>query len=260
MSLAKTFLWGVLGFLLGVATIHAKFEPMAKKAKIYAVFQGKFPGLYKTWDEASAQVQGFKGAVYKSFSTREEAILWLRQCVLDAKEAVPEHLIDLIKTVDTPEKGDKRIVIHTDGGASPNPGKGGYGIVLTHGRHRKELYAGYELTTNNRMEMLGVIVALQSLKKPSDVILYTDSKYVVDSVSKGWAKKWRSKGWKRSDGQLAENIDLWEQLLNLLNDHTVEFQWVKGHAGNRENERCDQLVEIARKSKSLKKDAGYTHK
>lgn len=247
-------------FVLVHSNIPANFETMAKAKKIYAVFQGKIPGLYETWDEASAQVQGFKGAVYKSFPSREEAILWLRQCILDAKEAVPEPLIDLIKTVDVPKGGDSRIVIHTDGGASPNPGKGGYGIVLTHGRHRKELYAGYELTTNNRMEMMGVIVALQTLKKSSDVILYTDSKYVVDSASKGWAKKWRSKGWKRSDGKLAENVDLWEQLLNLLNDHTVEFQWVKGHAGNKENERCDQLVEIARKSKSLKKDTGYTPK
>ncbi|MCF7809111.1 MAG: ribonuclease HI [Candidatus Marinimicrobia bacterium] len=233
---------------------------MAKAKKIYAIFKGHQPGLYDTWDEASAQVKGFKGAVYKSFSSREEAILWLRQCVLDEQEPVSEQLIDLIKTVDPAEKRDKRIIIHTDGGASPNPGKGGYGIVLAHGQHRKELSAGYKLTTNNRMEMMAVIVALRSLKQPSEVTLFTDSKYVVDSISKGWAKKWRSMGWRRSDGQLAENIDLWEQLLLLLDDHAVEFKWVKGHAGNKENERCDQLVEKARKSAKLLVDEGYKGK
>lgn len=238
--------------------IQPKFGSMAKKAKIYAVFQGKVPGLYDNWDDASQQVQGFKGAVYKSFTSRDEAVLWLRDCVINAKEPVSDDLIELIKTVDLPEEIQDRIIIHTDGGASPNPGRGGYGIVLTHGKYRKELSAGYKLTTNNRMEMMAVIVALKALKQPSEVLLYTDSKYVVDSISKGWVQRWKSKGWRRSDGQLAENIDLWQELLAQLDQHTVEFQWVKGHAGNKENERCDELVGLARKSKSLLNDDGYT--
>lgn len=230
---------------------------MAKKAKIYAIFQGHTPGLYDTWDEASEQVQGFKGAIYKSFTTRDEAILWLRECVLSAKDPVSDHLIELIKSVDVPEAHKDRIIIHTDGGASPNPGKGGYGVVLTHGKYRKELSAGYKLTTNNRMEMMAVIVALEALKQPSDVLLFTDSKYVVDSITKGWVRRWKSKGWKRADGQVAENIDLWQKLLSLLDQHDVELQWVKGHAGNKENERCDHLATLARKSKDLLPDPGY---
>ena len=230
---------------------------MAKAKKIYAVFMGHTPGLYATWDEASAQVQGFKGAVYKSFSSREEAILWLRDCVLNAKEPVADQLIELIRTVEVPKEDPDQIIIHTDGGASPNPGKGGYGVVLTQGKYRKELSAGYELTTNNRMEIMGVIAALEALKQDSKVKLYTDSKYVVDAISKGWVRNWQRKGWRRSDGQRAENVDLWKRLLVLLEQHDVDFNWVKGHSGNKENERCDALVAKARAAKSLKKDLGY---
>ena len=104
---------------------------------------------------------------------------------------------------------------------------------------------------------MACIVALQALKDPSELILYTDSKYVVDSISKGWVKRWKSKGWKKSDGQLAENIDLWEILMSLTKIHEVKFQWVKGHAGNVENERCDLLVNEARESTKLLIDTGY---
>jgi len=230
---------------------------MAKTKKYYAVFQGHNPGIYTSWDKVSEQVKGFKGAKYKSFSSREEAILWLRDCVIAASEPVSESLITLIKTVGVAEAKEDRIIIHTDGGASPNPGKGGYGIVLQKGNYRKELSAGYQLTTNNRMELMACIVALQALKEPSEVSLYTDSKYVVDSITKGWAKGWKSRGWKRTGGQLAENIDLWEELLSLLENHKVELKWVKGHSGNKENERCDVLANEARKAKKLLKDKGY---
>lgn len=241
---------------------------MTKSNKIYAVFKGHHPGLYKTWDEVSKEVKGFKGAKYKSFANRDEAILWLRECTLATGDAVDEHLITLIKahldSKDTPESSamgsDGKIIIHTDGGASPNPGKGGYGVVMQKGKQRKELSGGYELTTNNRMEMMACIVALQALNEPSDVILHTDSKYVVDSISKGWVKRWRSKGWKKSDGKIAENVDLWEKLLTLLETHQVDFRWVKGHAGNIENERCDTLVNEARKSDLLLQDAVYEKK
>ncbi len=234
--------------------------------KVYAVFQGHKPGIYDSWDTASLQVKGFKGAKYKSFSRRTEAIEWLRDCVLTAKEPVAQPLIDLIKTQaaissnglkTSSSASSGMIIIHTDGGASPNPGVGGYGIVLQKGRKRKELSAGYQLTTNNRMEMMAVIVALQALNEPSKVILHTDSKYVVDSITKRWVYGWKKRGWKKSDGKRPENIDLWEELIELLRDHEVEFRWVKGHAGNTENERCDALVTEARKSKNLLVDTGY---
>ncbi|MEA3287416.1 MAG: ribonuclease HI [Candidatus Marinimicrobia bacterium] len=237
-----------------------------KVSKYYAVFQGYQPGVYTSWDEAALQVKGFKGARYKSFVCRLEAIHWLRECVLTASEAVDEGLIKLIKAqtetndlakTSRPGLDGEKIIIHTDGGASPNPGKGGYGIVLQQGKLRKELSAGYELTTNNRMEMMAVIVALEALQKASKVILHTDSKYVVDSISKGWAKRWRSRAWKKSDGKLAENVDLWEKLLSLLEKHKVDFRWVKGHAGNIENERCDVLANEAKKCPSLIIDTGY---
>lgn len=240
--------------------------PAKKRKKYYAVFQGHAPGIYIDWDSASAQVRGFKGAKYKSFSDERSAILWLRACVLNASEAVSPNLIALIKGLETkdvstpkssPETSENTIIIHTDGGASPNPGKGGYGIVLQKGKHRKELSAGFALTTNNRMEMLAVIEALRALKSASSVILYSDSRYVVDSISKGWVYGWLKRGWKKSDGQAPENVDLWKLLLPLLKKHNVDLQWVKGHGGNKENERCDFLANQARKHKNLLTDEGY---
>jgi len=237
------------------------------KTKYYAVFQGHKPGLYTTWDDASQQVKGFKGAQYKSFASQELAIDWLREKVLQAEDPVADELINLIKSQEARYSSqgssstappDDRIRIYTDGGASPNPGVGGYGVVLLSGNRRKELSAGYKLTTNNRMEMLGVIVALEALKQPSDVILHTDSKYVVDSITKRWVYGWMKRGWKKSDGQRPENVDLWQRLLPLIQEHKVEFVWVKGHAGDKENERCDALVGLARNSKHLLEDSGYT--
>jgi len=234
--------------------------------KIYAVFQGHQPGLFDSWEKASQQVKNFKGAKYKSFSHRDSAITWLRECVLAAKEPVAQHIIDIIKTqndkVTSASKATNpglngKIIIHTDGGASPNPGVGGYGVVMQKGSRRKELSAGYQLTTNNRMEMMAVIVALQTLNESSDVELYTDSKYVVDSITKRWVYGWKKRGWKKSDGKRPENVDLWEVIIPLLEEHQVEFHWVKGHAGHAENERCDVLVSEARKNKNLFVDTGY---
>lgn len=134
------------------------------------------------------------------------------------------------------------VEIFTDGACSGNPGPGGYGAILRVGEHIKEISGGEANTTNNRMELMGVISALSALKYPCDVVLTTDSKYVVDSVSKGWAKKWRANNWIKSDKKPALNSDLWEQLLDLLEVHNVKFVWVKGHAGHPENERCDALA------------------
>ena len=136
----------------------------------------------------------------------------------------------------------KRVEIFTDGACSGNPGPGGYGAILKYGEHIKELSGGEEQTTNNRMELTAVIVALSALKEPCLVILTTDSKYVVDGIEKGWAKSWRENGWIKKDKKPALNPDLWGKLLDLLEIHEVNFNWVKGHAGHPENERCDELA------------------
>jgi ribonuclease HI len=151
----------------------------------------------------------------------------------------------------------KDIVIYTDGACSGNPGPGGYGVVLLAGKHRKELSGGFRLTTNNRMELMGVIVGLKALKKKSRVTLYSDSQYVVEALRKGWANQWRDRGWRRSNKEVALNSDLWEMLLDLVNQHEVEFIWVQSHAGNLENERCDELAVAASKNKDLPRDIGY---
>lgn len=136
----------------------------------------------------------------------------------------------------------KQVEIFTDGACSGNPGPGGWGAVLRFGVHEKELSGGEASTTNNRMELSAVIAALSALKEPCQVRLTTDSKYVCDSVTKRWVYGWKARGWKKSDGKLALNVDLWEQLLPLLERHQVTFVWVKGHAGHPENERCDSLA------------------
>ncbi|WP_446007925.1 ribonuclease HI [Candidatus Electrothrix sp.] len=151
----------------------------------------------------------------------------------------------------------KQVTIYTDGGCQGNPGPGGYGAVLLCGNHRKELSGGYKLTTNNRMELLACIAALEALKYKCDVTVYSDSKYVVDSFEKGWAKRWRTNGWKRNKKDKAENPDLWERLLDLSEQHEVKFRWVKGHAGNIENERCDRMAAEAAKQDNLQEDKKY---
>ncbi len=129
--------------------------------------------------------------------------------------------------------------------------------MLRYGEHRKELSGGYRLTTNNRMELLAVIRALEALNKPSKVVLYSDSRYVVDAMTKGWAVKWRADGWQRNRREKAVNPDLWAALLDLCAVHQVEFRWVKGHAGIADNERCDRLAVAAAKQSNLPADPGY---
>jgi len=149
------------------------------------------------------------------------------------------------------------IDLFSDGGAEPNPGKGAYGIILSWKGYRKEFSQGYEMTTNNRMELLGVITGLEKLKKKSNVNVYTDSRYVMDGIEKGWAKKWKENNWYRNKNEKAINIDLWDRLLELISKHEVKFHWVKGHNGHPENERCDYLASEAIKSDNLLKDEGY---
>ncbi|MCI8341743.1 MAG: ribonuclease HI [Firmicutes bacterium] len=151
----------------------------------------------------------------------------------------------------------KKVDIYTDGACSGNPGKGGYGVVLLYKGHRREISEGFVLTTNNRMEIMAVIKGLEALKEKCEVTLFSDSKYVVDAVEKGWAEKWEKNGWKKSSKEKALNIDLWKRLLALLRFHSVKFVWVKGHADNVENEKCDELARTAIISGNLKEDVGY---
>jgi ribonuclease HI len=152
----------------------------------------------------------------------------------------------------------KQVQVYTDGGCSPtNPGPGGYGVVLIFGEHRRELSGGYRLTTNNRMELTAAIRGLQVLKEPCDVALFSDSQYVVNGITKGWARKWRSNGWRLSDKRPAENVDLWQQLLELCEKHTVRFEWIRGHNGHAENECCDRLAGLAARQSGLPVDVVY---
>jgi ribonuclease HI len=140
----------------------------------------------------------------------------------------------------TPQK--KKVTIYTDGACSGNPGPGGYAAVLLADNARKEISGGYSNTTNNRMELMAAIKGLEVLREPCQVTLYSDSQYLVNSVSKGWARRWQANGWKRNKKEYALNVDLWLRLLKLLDVHTVSFEWTRGHAGDPENERCDRLA------------------
>jgi len=145
------------------------------------------------------------------------------------------------------------IIIYTDGASRGNPGNGGYGAVLMCGPHRKELSQGFLLTTNNRMELLGVIVALEAIKAPNSIVtIYTDSKYVVDAVEKGWVFNWQHSNFKKK-----KNADLWNRFLKIYPKHKIKFIWIKGHNANKENERCDQLAVAAAINKNKEEDFGY---
>lgn len=136
----------------------------------------------------------------------------------------------------------KTVTLYTDGACSGNPGPGGWGAILKYGAHEKELSGGAAETTNNRMELTAVIEGLSILKESCEVELYSDSKYVIDALSKGWVYSWQKNGWKKADKKPALNVDLWEKLLALLERHTLHYHWVKGHAENEYNNRCDALA------------------
>ena len=154
----------------------------------------------------------------------------------------------------SPDKPLKEVTIYTDGACSGNPGPGGYGVVLLYKGHRKELSAGFKDTTNNRMEILAAIRGPECLREKCRVTLYTDSQYLVNAIEKNWAKKWRANGWMRNKKEPALNADLWARLLKLCEFHQLKFVWVRGHAGNPENERCDQLAVEALKQPGLPPD------
>jgi len=148
----------------------------------------------------------------------------------------------------------KKVTLYTDGACSGNPGPGGYGVILEHGKHTKELSAGFRDTTNNRMEMMAVIAGLSALKEPCEVTVVSDSRYVVDAVEKGWARKWQANGWMRTKKEKARNADLWRQLLRLLEKHRVTLTWIPGHSDHPQNERCDRLAVAAAARPNLPED------
>lgn len=221
---------------------------------------------------AEEQVKGYPGAVFKGFATRSEAEQFMRG---GSPQPVEQGKIDpIFVPVDIlPETSPSmdhhaalaagKIVVFTDGASTGNPGPGGYGAVVLYGDVRKELSGGFRRTTNNRMEMMACIVALNEIKHSAPVVLYSDSQYVVNAVEKGWARRWRSHNWMRSPDrqgniQRAENVDLWIQLLDLLDRIPVKFHWVKGHASHPENERCDRLAVWAARKKDLPDDVGFS--
>lgn len=152
---------------------------------------------------------------------------------------------------------NKQVDIYTDGACSGNPGPGGYGVVMIYKGHRKEFSGGYRWTTNNRMELMALIIALAALKERCIVSIHTDSKYLMGAFAKNWIAKWKLNGWKTSGKQVVQNQDLWKQLDALLEPHIASFHWVKGHADNKENNRCDELAVEALKKESLSIDHGY---
>ncbi len=229
-------------------------------SKFYAVAVGRVPGTYTNWPDAQSQVIGFEGAMFKSFSTRAEADAWRKNP--SYKQVVRKRCKPTEKKVDAPplKKTDgKTVRIFSDGGAIGNPGPGGYGVVIIDGKERTELQGGYGHTTNNRMELMGCLKALEHIGPTTrPLLITTDSSYVVNGITRGWAEGWRKRGWIKSDGKPALNTDLWGKLLDFCATLSIRFQWVKGHSGHPENERCDAMATAtARSGKNLDLDVGY---
>ena len=151
----------------------------------------------------------------------------------------------------------KKITLYSDGACSPNPGVGGYGAIAVYKAHRKEFSKGFKSTTNNRMELLGLIEPMESLKEPCEVHAVTDSQYVANAINKGWIKGWIKKGWKTAAKKPVKNQDLWNRLIKLINKHSLTVEWVRGHDGHTENERCDILAVEAREGINLAEDKDY---
>ena len=219
---------------------------MAPK-KYYAVRKGHKTGLFTQWfgpEGAQSHIKGYPGAEFKGFASREEA----------------EHYLSAqpVEKTDHRQEKDHLIRVFTDGGAVGNPGPGGYGVViLMPDGERLEFGGGFRWTTNNRMELMGGIMALEALNPGIPITLSSDSRYMVDAVNKGWVHAWRRRGWKKANGQPALNVDLWRRLLTQLEAKNVELRWVKGHAGDTWNERCDQLVHEAIRDGNLAVDVEY---
>ena len=210
---------------------------MAKK--FYAVKRGRKTGLYTVWAECAAQVKGFQGAVYKGFMTEEEARTWLGDA--DARTEQPHASV----TATEPSAPTADYIIHTDGSCLRNPGgAGGWAAVIetTATGAVEEKSGGDPETTNNRMELTAALMALRAVPEGARVALYTDSQYLKNAFTKFWLPAWKKRGWKKADGEPVLNQDLWVQLDAAFAARQVQFHWVKGHAGNPRNERCDALA------------------
>ena len=229
---------------------------MGAAKKYYAVARGRKPGIYRLWagaEGAEAQVRGWAGALYKGFATLDEARQWMDNPRSGRRVSAPVKAQALSLPVASPDG----VTIYTDGACRGNPGPGGYGAIIVAERERIELAKGYRWTTNNRMELMACIAALGSLKAPAEVTLFTDSRYVVHGIDRGWARKWRANGWMRTKSEAAQNSDLWAELLTLCDRHRVRFVWIEGHAGHPENERCDRLAVAAAQGAVLSDDRPY---
>ena len=210
---------------------------MAKK--FYAVKRGRKTGLYTVWAECAAQVKGFQGAVYKGFMTENEARAWLGGA--DARAEQPRAAAEMA----APSAPDADYIIHTDGSCLRNPGgAGGWAAVIETAATGavEEKSGGAPETTNNRMELTAALMALSAVPEGARVALYTDSQYLKNAFTKFWLPAWKKRGWKKADGEPVLNQDLWVQLDAAFAARQVQFHWVKGHAGNPRNERCDALA------------------
>lgn len=237
---------------------------MAPAKKYYAVARGRATGIFSAWfgtGNAEEQVRGFAGARYKGFADIEEARIWLReqQSAPDKKRTArkPRPDTTAARTATAVSAQDADASIYTDGGCSCNPGPGGYGAVILAKGARREISGGFRHTTNNRMELTACIEALKCVPPGASAVVHSDSQYVVNGISKGWAARWRAQGWMRTKTDAAENFDLWNTLLDLCAERCVRFVWVKGHAGNPENERCDELATQSCAGKRPERDLNF---
>jgi len=232
---------------------------MTRSKKFYAVVRGRRPGIYTQWfgpDGAQVQVAGFPNARYKGFPSRCEAEAFMKNGGVVPASAQRKGKTAAPQDPPAPANGP-RVEVYTDGGALGNPGPGGWAAVILDADPPTEISGGFRLTTNNRMELTAAIMALRHFKTPTAVRLHTDSRYLVDGISKGWARRWRHRGWMRNSREPALNADLWAALLDLCRVHDVHFVWVPGHAGVAYNERCDQLVREMSARAELPPDKGY---
>lgn len=219
----------------------------SKKKKFYGVARGRRTGVFTNWPYTARLVQGYPGARYRGFETREAAEAFVRG----------DGAFETGPLASAPPDTADRLVVYTDGGARGNPGPGGYGAVIVRPEGNEEIAGGYRLTTNNRMELTACIAALERLRSPARVALHSDSAYVVNAINKGWAKSWQARGWKKADGKPAMNPDLWQRLMDLIAIHDVHFIKVKGHVGIELNERCDRLANRAMDRSDLPADTNY---
>lgn len=220
------------------------------RQKWYAIAEGiGAPCIVDSWDEASKRVTGVTGARHMSFYDKKEAEDWLKNPLYPSeryksKKKGKKSLgkISIKDSLFTLNPNLRTVYMYTDGACKGNPGPGGWACILKYNGREKVLSGGEPDTTNNRMEIEAVLQGLMALKEDVNLIITTDSKYVIDTIEKGWAKSWKQHMWKKSDGSDAANADLWDDMLCMLEPHNYKFEWVKGHNDHPENERCDKLA------------------